>query len=60
METRDIQCPHCWEHITIALDVLEPGQHYIEDCQVCCRPLEIDYTVTQGVLASLSVAPIGQ
>ncbi|PCE65830.1 CPXCG motif-containing cysteine-rich protein [Sediminicola luteus] len=60
METRDIQCPHCWEYITIALDVSVDGQTYVEDCQVCCRPLEIDYTVTQGVLASLSVAPIGQ
>jgi hypothetical protein len=37
-----IACPYCGESGEIALD---PGsgqtQEYIEDCQVCCQPLQI-------------------
>lgn len=38
------QCPCCWEEISM---VLEPGdgeQAYVEDCEVCCRPLRIRFT----------------
>ena len=35
-----VYCPHCGEANEIALD---PGsgadQEYVEDCQVCCRPI---------------------
>lgn len=34
-----IQCPYCGEPITILVDRSEPYQEYIEDCQVCCRPI---------------------
>jgi len=39
---RDILCPYCNERITILIDPSIDEQHYIEDCQVCCRPIEID------------------
>jgi hypothetical protein len=35
-----VNCPHCGESTEVVLD---PGsgsdQEYIEDCQVCCRPI---------------------
>jgi hypothetical protein len=35
-----VDCPYCGESTEIALD---PGsgndQEYVEDCQVCCRPI---------------------
>jgi hypothetical protein len=35
-----VSCPYCGESTEVALD---PGggndQEYIEDCQVCCRPI---------------------
>lgn len=34
-----IHCPYCGEPITILVDLSEPEQEYIEDCQVCCRPI---------------------
>lgn len=34
-----IQCPYCGEFITILVDTSEFYQEYIEDCQVCCRPI---------------------
>ena len=38
---RDIQCPYCGESIEIALDTSVEHQQYIEDCQVCCRPIAL-------------------
>jgi hypothetical protein len=29
----------------MVLDTSEVGQSYIEDCEVCCRPIEVRYTV---------------
>jgi len=35
-------CPYCGEPITVWVDA-GGGQHqrYVEDCSVCCRPIEI-------------------
>ena len=38
-EEQEIQCPYCGEMITILIDCSVPEQQYIEDCQVCCRPI---------------------
>jgi hypothetical protein len=40
MET--VQCPYCGESIDIVIDDSVEHQQYIEDCQVCCRPIEIE------------------
>jgi len=37
-ETRTY-CPYCGEGLSVLLDPSEMGQDYIEDCQVCCRPI---------------------
>ncbi len=34
-----IACPYCGEQLTVLLDKQELGSEYIEDCQVCCRPI---------------------
>jgi len=34
-------CPYCWEQISMLLDKTEETSDYIEDCEVCCRPIEI-------------------
>ncbi len=41
LEEADIQCPYCWETIDILVDCAVDEQAYIEDCQVCCRPIVI-------------------
>jgi hypothetical protein len=35
------QCPYCWEEISMILDSSVRQQTYIEDCEVCCNPIEI-------------------
>jgi hypothetical protein len=48
-------CPHCWEPITLTLDLSVSGQSYIEDCPVCCKPLSVSYSATNGEVAEFSV-----
>ena len=39
----DVQCPHCFESITVLLDLSIAEQSYVEDCFVCCHPMTIRY-----------------
>ena len=32
-------CPYCGEAVQLVVDEGAPEQEYIEDCQVCCRPM---------------------
>jgi hypothetical protein len=41
-----ITCPYCNESITILIDPEDIDQEYIEDCQVCCKP--INFAVSLG------------
>lgn len=36
-------CPSCWQKISVVLDLSVAEQNYIEDCEVCCRPMRIGY-----------------
>jgi len=38
---QQVQCPYCGESIEIQGDRSAGGQAYIEDCSVCCRPIEV-------------------
>ena len=38
-------CPFCAEPISIVVDFSAGPQAYIEDCQVCCQPMEVVVTV---------------
>ncbi|PKG42155.1 CPXCG motif-containing cysteine-rich protein [Psychroflexus sp. MES1-P1E] len=35
------QCPYCWEDISMLLDPSIRQQTYVEDCEVCCNPIEV-------------------
>ncbi|MBQ0795377.1 CPXCG motif-containing cysteine-rich protein [Zhongshania sp.] len=34
-------CPYCGEAIEILVDASGGDDEYIEDCEVCCRPMTI-------------------
>ena len=40
-----LSCPYCGESISILVDDSIPEQSYVEDCQVCCRPIVLDVVV---------------
>ena len=39
LEEQSVTCPYCWESISVLLDPGDSGGSYVEDCQVCCRPI---------------------
>ncbi len=45
-------CPYCGERISMMLDLSVGGQRYVEDCEVCCNPIEISYETEDGALVS--------
>ncbi|WP_310992828.1 CPXCG motif-containing cysteine-rich protein [Aequorivita marina] len=48
------QCPHCWEEISMLLDSSVPHQTYIEDCEVCCNPIEAEVTFEANQLVGFT------
>ena len=53
LDARNIECPYCGETIEVLIDCSVAEQSYIEDCQVCCRP--INFAVTVGYDGDLVV-----
>jgi len=47
-------CPYCGEEISVVIDLSVRRQSYIEDCEVCCKPVEISYSVENDEIASFS------
>ncbi len=43
--TTQSHCPYCGEPIELLIDCSVPFQEYIEDCEVCCRPMVLAVTV---------------
>ena len=45
LETRKRHCPWCGEPVELVLDASVAVQEYIEDCEVCCRPMVVNVTI---------------
>jgi len=52
-------CPFCAEPITIVVDFSAGSQTYVEDCQVCCQPMEVAVRVDAGGHQSVRVTRAG-
>jgi len=50
-----IRCPFCAESMTVLLDPSAGNQSYIEDCQVCCQPMQISFESDEEGLSNLQV-----
>lgn len=53
-------CPHCWEEQLKLVDPSVPEQSFIEDCEVCCNPIEFIVSISHGQVMSFSAEAIGQ
>ena len=51
---KSIGCPYCGETIKILIDSSDMEQQYIEDCQVCCKPINL--LVSESVNGELEVS----
>ncbi|MFC4221132.1 CPXCG motif-containing cysteine-rich protein [Flagellimonas marina] len=54
------QCPYCWEEISFLLDSSVSDQTYVEDCEVCCNPIEITARFEYHELTAFEVRELGQ
>lgn len=54
------QCPYCLEEISMLLDISIAQQTYIEDCEVCCNPIEIYSQFTNQELVGFEALDIEQ
>ena len=45
---RSIDCPYCGESIDLVIDDSVGNQQYVEDCSVCCRPINVDVAADEG------------
>jgi len=54
------QCPYCWEDISMLLDSSVRKQTYIEDCEVCCNPIELTPEFQDNELIGFNAIDIEQ
>jgi hypothetical protein len=40
LEEITVACPYCGEAFTALVDASAGDQQYVEDCEVCCRPIQ--------------------
>jgi hypothetical protein len=51
-----VRCPYCGERLDLAVDITAGERAYVEDCEVCCRPIECGIELeTSGALRALRV-----
>jgi hypothetical protein len=48
-------CPYCWQQISMVFDMTVRSQTYIEDCEVCCKPIHIRYVVHDDDIVEFEV-----
>jgi hypothetical protein len=48
-----VQCPYCWQSFEVEVDGSVEEQSYIEDCQVCCQPVQINVRSAAGEVVSI-------
>ena len=53
-------CPYCRAPISVLLDPSVPAQTYVEDCEVCCNPMELRYAFEVDELVSFEAQSIEQ
>ena len=54
------QCPYCWEEISMIFDKSLYEDSYIEDCEVCCNPIEFEIKCASNGLIDFQARSIDQ
>jgi Cysteine-rich CPXCG len=49
----EVTCPHCGEVFPLQIDTSQSEQSLIEDCSVCCRPINLIVRCQPGVVVDL-------
>jgi transcription elongation factor Elf1 len=60
MEEHFFQCPYCWEQISMLIDLSQSRQSYIEDCEICCNPIQLSIDISNQEIVSFQYENIEQ
>lgn len=60
MEFVDVWCPCCGEPLELAVDATAGAQSYVEDCQVCCKPMVVRVRIDEDGLPQVDVSAESQ
>jgi len=60
MEEHFFQCPYCWEDISMLVDYSVSDQNYIEDCEICCNPIQLNIVIVNNEITSFQAESIEQ
>jgi len=53
-EFAGVECPYCGEAFETRVDTSAGSATYVEDCQVCCQPIELELRIADdGTLNEL-------
>ena len=45
-------CPYCFEFESKLVDFSVTSQNFIEDCEVCCNPIEFNIELQNGIITA--------
>jgi phage terminase large subunit GpA-like protein len=51
----EILCPHCGEEFPLQIDTSQREQSFVEDCTVCCRPIQLTVRCRPGEIMELQI-----
>ena len=60
LEEHFFTCPYCAAQISMLLDLSAGHQSYIEDCEVCCNPIQILYSTEEDLIVRFAANRIEQ
>ena len=60
MNEHFFQRPYCWEQISMLIDLSQNHQNYIEDCEICCNPIQLSIVINDQEINSFEAKSIEQ
>ncbi len=51
-------CPYCFESGVKLIDFTIRSQNFIEDCEVCCNPIDFNIELQDGTITSFDAIQI--
>ncbi|MDN3492838.1 CPXCG motif-containing cysteine-rich protein [Winogradskyella bathintestinalis] len=60
MDEYFFQCPYCWEQISMLVDTSQKQQNYIEDCEICCNPIQVTIAINDQEIVNFQAENIEQ
>ena len=53
-------CPYCWENQLKMVDPSVKNQSFIEDCEVCCNPIDFHISIENNEVTFFKIEKIDQ